>query len=404
VSLDQPIVMVIAGGEWQVPLIRRAKELGLFVVNTNLYADSPGFRWADVSRIADVRDISSNLRIAREFRPDAIVTDQSDIAVPTVAALCEELGLPGIGCDAALRFTSKAKMREACQQLGVPSPQWRVSDELHELAEFVCDTGFPIVIKPVDSQSSRGVRCIHGVAELAEAFTEAKQYSTAGQVLAEQFIGGTELTVEGISCESHHRSLAVSVKRHFSHNPMVADRLLYPRQQSEFDFELLMSQHDRLVEFMGLKFGITHAEYKCWNGRFYLVEVAARGGGTRISSHIVPLVAGVDPVGMLLRMSLGERLELPGKVVPRCAAVLQFVEFSAGVVSDIRGLESARNVPGVIELHPNFKIGETLRSSADDRTRHMHLIATGTDTGSALATAAEAIRRVEVRYAAVATV
>ena len=64
------------------------------VVVSNLYPDSPGFEFADIGVVADVRDRERNLEIAREHHPDAIVTDQSDIAVPTVAYLCECLGLP----------------------------------------------------------------------------------------------------------------------------------------------------------------------------------------------------------------------------------------------------------------------------------------------------------------------
>lgn len=40
-------VMVIAGGTWQVPLIKKVKSLGYEVVNSNLYEDSIGFEYAD---------------------------------------------------------------------------------------------------------------------------------------------------------------------------------------------------------------------------------------------------------------------------------------------------------------------------------------------------------------------
>ena len=55
-------LMIIAGGTWQVPLVKKAKELGCFVVNSNLYEDSPGFKYADVTAVADVRDKEKNLQ------------------------------------------------------------------------------------------------------------------------------------------------------------------------------------------------------------------------------------------------------------------------------------------------------------------------------------------------------
>jgi len=86
-SMRQNRLMVIAGGQWQVALIRKAKDMGLFVINSNLYPDSPGFRYADVELVADVRDRKQNLEFARQYQPDGIVTDQTDLSVPTVAYL-----------------------------------------------------------------------------------------------------------------------------------------------------------------------------------------------------------------------------------------------------------------------------------------------------------------------------
>ena len=42
-------LLVIAGGTWQVPIIKKAKALGFEVVNSNLYEDSIGFEYADYS-------------------------------------------------------------------------------------------------------------------------------------------------------------------------------------------------------------------------------------------------------------------------------------------------------------------------------------------------------------------
>ena len=108
-------VMVIAGGTWQVPLIKKVKSLGYEVVNSNLYEDSIGFKYADFTGVMDVRDKEKNLALAKEYKIDAVLTDQSDIAVPTVAYVAEQMGCPGIGHEMAELFTNKFKMREYCR-------------------------------------------------------------------------------------------------------------------------------------------------------------------------------------------------------------------------------------------------------------------------------------------------
>ena len=84
---------MVGGGVWQVPLVLAAKKLGCFVVCTNPYKDSPGFAPADVGLMIDIRNKEKQLKAARRYRVDAVVSDQVDLAVPTVADLAEKLGL-----------------------------------------------------------------------------------------------------------------------------------------------------------------------------------------------------------------------------------------------------------------------------------------------------------------------
>ena len=110
-------VMVIAGGDWQIELIKKAKQMGNYVICSNLYEDSPAFPYADACEVADVLDKERNLEIAKKYMPDAVISDQSDIAVPTVAYLNEKLGLRGIGTERADIFTDKSVMRKFCKEI-----------------------------------------------------------------------------------------------------------------------------------------------------------------------------------------------------------------------------------------------------------------------------------------------
>ncbi len=74
-------IMVIAGGDWQIELIKKAKSMGHYVICSNLYEDSKGFRYADAGEVADVLDKEANLTIAKKYMPDAVISDQSDIVI-----------------------------------------------------------------------------------------------------------------------------------------------------------------------------------------------------------------------------------------------------------------------------------------------------------------------------------
>ena len=376
-------VMVIAGGTWQVPLIKKVKAMGYKVLNSNLYEDSPGFAFSDYTAVADVKDKEKNLEIAEKYKVNAVLTDQSDIAVPTVAYVAEKLGCYTFGEEMAALFTNKFKMRKFCQEKGFPIPEYRLCYTIEDAKEFLRELKKTIVIKPLDSQSSRGVFTIHTEEELEQYFSISESYSNQGKgVLAERYIVGTEFTIDGIMNKGVHHSLAISQKSHFAYNPNIASKLFFSYDNEYFDYDRLRRQNNELVERTGLKFGLTHGEYKYENGKFYLIEIAARGGGTKIASDIVPFLSGIDTYELLVKNALGESAEVDYSVIEknkkRCA-VLEFldVESNGKKIKNISGLEQIREIKEVREIQLEFKIGDIVEKAQDDRSRAGFFIVCG---------------------------
>ena len=376
-------VMVIAGGTWQVPLIKKVKAMGYKVLNSNLYEDSPGFAFSDYTAVADVKDKEKNLEIAEKYKVNAVLTDQSDIAVPTVAYVAEKLGCHTFGEEMAALFTNKFKMRKFCQEKGFPIPEYRLCYTIEDAKEFLRELKKTIVIKPLDSQSSRGVFTIHTEEELEQYFSISESYSNQGKgVLAERYIVGTEFTIDGIMNKGVHHSLAISQKSHFAYNPNIASKLFFSYDNENFDYDQLRRQNNELVESTGLKFGLTHGEYKYENGKFYLIEIAARGGGTKIASDIVPFLSGIDTYELLVKNALGESAEVDYSVIEknkkRCA-VLEFldVESNGKKIKNISGLEQIREIKEVREIQLEFKIGDIVEKAQDDRSRAGFFIVCG---------------------------
>lgn len=368
-------IMIVAGGEWQVPIIRKAKSLGYYVINSNLYEDSPGFQYSDIGLVADVLDKERNLEFARYYKPTAIITDQSDIAVPTVAYICEKIGRPGIGIHAAELFTNKHSMRVFCRENGFPVPNFSLCRNVGKITQFAEKYGYPFVIKPPSNQSSRGVHKINSKSEIPDKYASSLANSHDGSVLAEGFIEGPEFTVEGFKTNSRAYSLTVSKKAHYSHAKMVASNLFYSYSDPQYDYDELKALNEKLIEMMHLPFGITHAEYKFHNGKFYLIEIAARGGGTKISSHIIPAMSGVDVNELLIRCASGEFIDKIEITKMNNLAILDFFLFSPGIVKAINGLDWVSDNGSIIDFGFNFKIGDRLSLPVDDRARHGHYIA-----------------------------
>ena len=261
-------------------------------------------------------------------------------------------------------------MREFLYTNGFPCPRFLLASSYEEAEIFVKGVRRGIV-KPLDSQSSRGIHVVTDDMAFEKEFLDAKSYSICSQkVLVEEFLEGTEFTVDGLKLGEKYEVLAISEKKHYEHNRCVANELFFTNTNTRFDYEKLRQANTALVKAMGLPFGLTHAEYIFCKGEFYLVEIAARGGGTRISSDIVPIMSGVDNYKLLINYLLKEntKLSFHSKNEDN-AAVLRFVELPCGKVEEIDDFSDVIEDERIVELRLEFKKGDTLEKPENDRAR-----------------------------------
>lgn len=374
-------IIVLAGTKWQIPLVKRIKAEGYAAIVFNLYEDSPAFEYADDYRTADILDIETCLKLSRPFAPVAVVSDECDIATPSVALLAEKLGLPSIGMDKAKLYTNKYRMRTFGRRHQFHTPVFCKCKTVTQALDFFQIYNKKMIMKPLDGNSSRGIYTIHCKEDIIKNFESSLQHSKAEQsVMLEEYIEGTEFTVDGIVTEQGHVSLAVSEKRHYAYNENIACSLYFSYSNPKYDYNKLRKLNDEFVNLSGLPFGLTHAEYKYSHGQFYLIEIGARGGGNLISAVIVPFLSGIDNYGYLLSGALGH--EYKGKIrlkeKERCAVLHFFdVEKEQGIVKKIWGEEVLSCNPRILDYCLYCKEGERVCRAADDSKRIGYYIAYG---------------------------
>src|SRR5215470_6800336 len=115
-------LLFVAAGRHQQRAIARVKELGHRVVAVDRNAAAPGLGEADVGEVVDFSDAAAVTEVGRRHGVDGVLTVSADRAVPIVAAVAEDLGLPGIGTDTAHAMTHKLAMRRLFAERGVPQP------------------------------------------------------------------------------------------------------------------------------------------------------------------------------------------------------------------------------------------------------------------------------------------
>lgn len=369
-------VLVVAGGLWQKPLINFLKEKGHIVSVVDPYLYSEGVMIADKHIKEDVKNIKLIYEKIKNNKYAFITTDQSDISVNTVSLLSEQLNLKSNPYSVTNTFVNKYEMRNLAKRLQIDSPDYSAVNSLSELKNFITKVGLPIIIKPADSQSSRGVTKIDkdNIINIEKYFIESLRFSSCGYIVAEQFIEGYEITAEGFASNYKHRTFAISRKNHF--RTAIASSLEYPAVLKDSIKNKIENFCNTFVENSGLKFGITHAEFIIdeQNDKAFLLEIACRGGGTLISSHIINHVTGQNIYELLYQNLMGNITPVKDLELLQKNAILQFFEFPAGKVKEITGLETAKNIKGVLEINLSFRPGDTLKPAEDDRSRQGFVI------------------------------
>lgn len=379
--MEQKKVMVLAGSKWQIPITKKISEMGHLPYVVNLYVDSPAFEYAHKYGVMDILDKNACLEFARDNKIDAVLSEECDIAMPTVAYLGEQLGVPTLSTDMASLYTNKFKMREFCEKIGILYPEYKKCYTYSAAEDFFKTLGKKIIIKPLDANSSRGVHSITNTDDLKKYFSAAMEYSKVEKcILAERYIEGTEFTIDGIKTPEKHFTMAISEKKHYAHNPNVARELYFSHSNERFDYEELKRINDKFVNESGLEFGLTHAEYKYENGNFYLIEIAARGGGNLISAEIAPMMSGIDNYEYLVECSLGNTLNknfsISDEYKNRCCVLRFFdVPSGGGKITAINGFELLNRTRNILKWELNFDVGDIIEEADDDSKRAGYYIA-----------------------------
>jgi len=367
-------LMVLGASQCQVPIIKQAQKMGHAVIAVSVEGNYPGFLVADKSYKIDVRDHEEIIKIALDEKISGILTDQTDISVPTVAYVARALGLPGIEVECALRFTNKYSMRRHCDRLGIPVPRYAQVSSIHEALALTKNFQFPLILKPVDSQGSRGVIQVNTLDELESAFQDVIIHSLVKQVICEEFFQGKEIVIEGFMANNKFSNLVIGDREYFDlPNIFIPRQTLFPSQIEPELQQKLLELNAKLIKGFAPKFGITHSEYLVneRTGDVRLVETAIRGGGVFISSDLIPLASGIDANKLLIEYALGEEVATLDRMQSkqRAAAYICFY-LPEGTISSVQGIQEVQSITGVRKAFlENIRIGMTTSKLTDKTVR-----------------------------------
>jgi biotin carboxylase len=391
-------VLFVGAGRHQRRAILRARQLGLRVVAVDRNPEAVGLPHADEAHVVDFAEVEAVIAVARAAGVDGVLTVSADRAVPVVAAVAEQLGLPGIGSATAHLMTHKVAMRRRLAEGGVPQPRFAAVRVRREAAPAAETVGFPAVLKPADSGGQRGLFQLRSFDDLDRHLHAALTESPSDEVIVEEYVDGLELNGLVVVRAGHAYPLLLSDRLRPSGEGFGVGWIhSYPSKLFGDTLEEAERVAVRAVVTLGLKDGIAFPQLIVSQGRALVVEVAARVPGGQMADLAFHAL-GVDLIAIALKQALGE--EVPDEIVlPRHSrpTAIRFLTarpgpLPLGKVRKVSGLERVLQAPGVVQADVFLQPGETIRPVRLDGDRRGYVIATGQTNVQALERAEAAAR------------
>ncbi|SQB35745.1 ATP-grasp domain-containing protein [Clostridium cochlearium] len=318
-------ILILGAGQFQVPVIKKAKELGYKTIVTDYDSKAQGFKFADIALHISTLDKEKTLQVAKIYNIDGILTT-SDFPVRTVAYVCKKMNLMGLSTRAAEISTDKFLLRECMKKNSIPCPKYLlVNDKKDIYSEKLKGFEFPLIIKPVDSSASRGVCKVHNLQELKLAYEEAYYYSKSGKVILEEFLDGLEYSVETLTQNGTNNIVAITEKHTSGYPHFVEDRHIVPAYLNKEQEYKIKDMINKVINAIGIDNSSSHAEIKLTKKGPILIEIGARLGGDYITSDLVPLSTGIDMLENIINISVGKKVKLSNEEIKYSG--IQFITY-----------------------------------------------------------------------------
>ena len=345
--------LVLAGGFPQIELIKQLKERGIETLLADYYAQPVAKPYADKFFQVSTLDIPAITALCKAEQVDFLITCCTDQALLTVAKVSEELGLPCyIDHQTGLNVTNKQYMKKVFNANDIPTAKHTIMAHFNE--DQLEGMQFPLIVKPVDCNSSKGVKRTENKEQLRAAVEAAIGYSRTNTAIVEEFIDGEELSADVYVEDGVAHLLSVSSLDKIGNNDkFIIFRGKYSAEKTAQVHDLIRGIAQKIADAFGLKNSPMLIQLITDGKRAFVLEFSARTGGG-IKFQLIRKASGFDVITAVIDLTLGKKPHVD-KCEPENAYILNdFIYCKPGIYDRVEGFEELKQ-QGVISEYSVYK-------------------------------------------------
>ena len=369
-SLTGKRLLLLGGTAASYDLVRLAKEMGIYTIVADDRESGMAKDIADEKVIVSTTDIEGLVSLVKTRQIDGVFCSPSEFQIRNAMQVCEKAGLPFYAtAEQWANCSNKKMLKKHCAKVGLPSiPEYHFSN-MDDL-ENCPDDLFPVIVKPVDAASSRGVSVCYDKSQLKEAVSVALSQSRCGDALVEKYIdnGGRLFSfryfLDGDNCYPY-LLMDTYVADPVNKKKMISAFSYAPSQYADMFLTRFDNSIRKVLQDMGLANGTVFAQAILDKENFYCHDMGLRlSGGMlfRMCEHMT----GINDMKMMLRLALGgpictnEELKQINPNPDHGVTGQLMIPLDAGTIATIRGVQEIKDDPSVISYIQYYYEGDTL--------------------------------------------
>ena len=344
--------LVLAGGSPQIELINQLKERGYYTILADWNEEPVAKKYADKYYRESTLNFDKIKEIAINEKVDFLVTACTDQALNTIAKVSEELGLNCyIDYKTALNVTNKSYMKKVFVENGVPTSKHVITDRYSDGLDDGME--YPLIVKPVDCNSSKGVKKVQNREELKTFVEIAANYSRTKTAVVEEFVEGEELSADVYVENGVAKLLCVShLDKVKNNNKFIIMRGRCMPLDDELFYQI-QEVAQKIANAFGLKNNPMLIQMMKRNGKLYVLEFSARTGGGQ-KFILIKQVTGFDVIKAVIDLTVGEFPHCEPERPTDKYVYNEFAYCKPGIFDHVEGLEELLQ-NGVIQNYQVYK-------------------------------------------------
>ncbi len=338
---------------------RNHVSLGMTDFNENSYVKTI----SDGAYYVDALNIDELVRLCDREGFDGVITEYVDRLLPIAADVADEIGAYSPFTKEQIRMsTDKDFFKHTCMRYGVPVPRLYEGD--------FSDVEFPVLVKPVDNSSSRGLCVCNNMEELQEGLQEAKKSSHSGRVIVEAYLPYDEINVTYVAQDGDIQLAAIH-DRYFNTAQegliKTPDMYIYPSRYTDLYYKTVNDKVINMLKEIGVKNGSLFMQAVVHDGRVYFYEAGMRLNGCK-TYEILEYENDYNTQEHLMYYCLtgdmGEHRNFDARF-GKWYATWNVVGLPGRKVAKFVNREAFSSYPWLIKFDPNYAVGDKIREHTE---------------------------------------